>query len=349
MAENIPILKKDSTKILVNKLNTNHHPLRINNKDISQNFSQAVNHAETFLFRTAPVPMYLLSKFVNKLGFKVIYSGEGADEILFGYDLFFENRIRNFWKRKSNSKIRPLLLKKLYHYLPQYRNDRYFELIKDFYKLNLKSNSIFYSHLVRWQQYDLVSSFFNLNEVKKNKLQKEFLLSLPNSFKKISSDKKAQYLEISTLLSNYLLSSQGDRMSMANSVEGRYPFLDENFVSNMSKIDTNLLAPSINSKKLFREAFKNKLPQKILNRPKIAYQAPEAKCFVDKNFTSNNMTELMDNINELNLINKNNYFNLIKKFKDENSSKRMGFRENMAIIIGLSYSSLNKSLKDWSR
>ena len=61
------------------------------------------------------------------------------------------------------------------------------------------------------------------------------------------------------------------------------------------------------------------------------------------------MTELMDNINELNLINKNNYFNLIKKFKDENSSKRMGFRENMAIIIGLSYSSLNKSLKDWSR
>ena len=347
--ENKEYDESEAQKLLVKSLNTNHHSLKISTKDISQNFSKVINHAETFLFRTAPVPMYLLSKFVNKLGFKVIYSGEGADEILFGYDLFFENRIRNFWKKKINSKYRPLLLKKLYNYLPQYKNERYFELIKDFYKLNLKSKNIFYSHLVRWQQYDLVSSFFNLKDFRKEKLHNDLINYLPNNFKKNSKDKKAQYLEITTLLSNYLLSSQGDRMSMANSVEGRYPFLDEKFVNDISNIDPNLLAPTIKSKKLFREAFRNKLPSQILDRPKVAYQAPEAKCFVDKDFTSDNVIELIDNIKDLKLINKKNFMNLIKKFKDENTSQRMGFRENMSLILALSYSSLNNSLKDWSK
>ena len=70
---------------------------------------------------------------------------------------------------------------------------------------------------------------------------------------------------------------------------------------------------------------------------------------MDENFTSDNATELLDNSKNLDLINKKNFLNLIKKFKDEHSSKRMGFRENMALIIGLSYSSLNNSLKEWSK
>ncbi len=347
--ENPEYDESNAQKILVDRLNVNHHSLRVKNSDILKNFSNVVNHAETFLFRTAPVPMFLLSKFVHELGFKVIYSGEGADEILFGYDLFFENRIRNFWKKNRNSKIRPLLLKKLYNYLPQFKNSRYFEIVKDFYNLNLNNDDIFYSHLVRWQQYEHASSFFNLKDIKKEKLLKDFSVTLPGDFKNANSDKKAQYIEISTLLSNYLLSSQGDRMSMANSVEARYPYLDEIFVKNISNISPSSLAPTIKSKKLFRDAFKNKLPNAILERPKVAYQAPEAKCFVDENFTSDNATELLDNSKNLDLINKKNFLNLINKFKDEHSSKRMGFRENMALIIGLSYSSLNNSLKEWSK
>ena len=86
---------------------------------ISDNFSTVINHLETILFRTAPVPMYLLSKLVNEKNIKVIYSGEGADEILFGYDIFFENRIRKFWKKNPNSNLRPLLLK---NYIIIFRN-----------------------------------------------------------------------------------------------------------------------------------------------------------------------------------------------------------------------------------
>ena len=66
------------------------------------------------MFRTAPVPMYLLSKHVRSQGHKVVFTGEGADEILLGYDLFGETKIRKFWSKLPNSNLRPELLKKLY-------------------------------------------------------------------------------------------------------------------------------------------------------------------------------------------------------------------------------------------
>ena len=80
-------------------LKTNHRSIKVDKKDIANNFEAVVNHAETFLFRTAPVPLYLLSKFVKKFNHKVVFTGEGADEVLLGYDIFFENRIRQFWRK----------------------------------------------------------------------------------------------------------------------------------------------------------------------------------------------------------------------------------------------------------
>jgi asparagine synthase (glutamine-hydrolysing) len=282
-------------------------------------------------------------------GFKVIYSGEGADEILFGYDIFFENRIRNFWKKYPNSSFRPALLKKLYQYLPQFKNSRYFSIIKDFYKSTLISDSQFYSHLSRWAQFRHVSSFFKMDNFEniEESLLFDLKESLPENYKDLGTDDKAQYLEINTLLSNYLLSSQGDRVSMANSVEGRYPFLDEDFVKSACSFGSKNLAPGLISKEYFRKSFADILPKKILNRPKIAYQAPEAKSFVDERFTSTIVSEFQDNFNNLDFINKKNFTNLIQKFKDPLSSKRIGFRENMAFIIGLSYFALKKSMLKW--
>ena len=335
--------------LLIKKINSIHHNLKITDKMISDNFSKVINHLETFLFRTAPVPMYLLSKMVNEKKIKVIYSGEGADEILFGYDIFFENRVRKFWKRNPSSNIRPKLLKKLYGYLPQFRNSKYFEIVKDFYNTTLENNDIFYSHLVRWSQFKHVSSFFNIDSSDKvqEKVLAKYRALLPKNFKNYSDDEKNQYIEIDTLLSNYLLSSQGDRMSMANSVEGRHPFLDEDFIKSISKINTKELAPGMNSKMLFRNSFRDILPNEIINRPKTAYQAPEARSFINEQFTSEIVNNLLDNLNRLEFVDKKNFLNLIAKLKDPYSSRRIGFRENMAFIMVMSYFALTNSLNDW--
>jgi asparagine synthase (glutamine-hydrolysing) len=335
--------------LMSKKINSEHYNLIINEKMIADNFEKTVYHAETLLFRTAPVPMYLLSKLVKENNIKVVYSGEGADEILFGYDIFFENRIRKFWKKNPNSLIRPQLLKKLYGYLPQFKNSRYFSIIKDFYNSTLEEESIFYSHLVRWSQFKHVSSFFNLSKENENEenILSDFKKTLPDGYKFLNDDNKNQYIEINTLLSNYLLSSQGDRMSMANSVEGRFPYLDENLVLFATSAGCKKLAPNLDAKKMLKNSFKNIIPRDILDRPKVAYQAPEARSFVNETFTSKIVEDIMDNIHYLPYVNEKNFLNLISKLKDPYSSKRVGFRENMAFIIILSYFSLNKAAIDW--
>jgi len=321
-------------------LGTNHNTLKISKNDISNNFLETIHAAETFLFRTAPVPMYLLSKFVKTKGHKVFFTGEGADEILFGYDIFFETKIRKFWAKEKNSKSRFLLFKKLYNYLPQFKNSRYFRLIKDFYRTSLDvENDLFYSHFVRWTQYNYMSSYFNLNDSSKfsaDILLEKYFETLPKGFTDLSLLRRAQYIECTTLLTNYLLSSQGDRVSMANSLEGRYPYLDENLLNDTININQNILAPGLKSKKLLRDSFKKKLPHQVLNRPKIAYQAPEARSFFEGKEPSKIIHKYLNSINSLEFQNSKNVLDLINKIKDPLSSKRLGFRENMAFIIGLS-------------
>src|SRR5204862_508463 len=130
---------------------TRHRVAHTRTADIPRDFATAVAHAETPLFRSAPVPMMRLSKEVRAAGIKVVMSGEGADEILLGYDLFREAKIRRFWARNPNSRCRGQLLRRLYDYLPQYKNPRYFNLMLDFYRPTLlQTDDPHYAMAVRW-------------------------------------------------------------------------------------------------------------------------------------------------------------------------------------------------------
>ena len=76
-----------------------------------------IRHTERPILRTAPAPLFLLSKLVQDAGIKVVLTGEGADEQFAGYDLFREAKVRRFWGREPESTWRPLLLDRLYPYL----------------------------------------------------------------------------------------------------------------------------------------------------------------------------------------------------------------------------------------
>lgn len=79
---------------------------------------QVIAHAERPIVRTAPAPLYLLSGLVQEQNLKVVLTGEGADEIFAGYDIFKEDKVRRFAARQPGSSFRPLLFKRLYPYLP---------------------------------------------------------------------------------------------------------------------------------------------------------------------------------------------------------------------------------------
>jgi len=261
---------------MVEFLNIDHSELFIKNEDVGNSLESVLWHTEKPVLRTSPVPLFLLSSLVHSSGYKVVLTGEGADEIFGGYNIFKETKIRNFWSRYPESKIRPLLLGKLYPYI--FKDKRLGNTLIEFFKSGIDDpgNPLF-SHLVRWNNTSRIKNFFS--EDVKNTLQgyntySELLSLLPQEFQKWDYFAKAQYLEIIIFMSNYLLSSQGDRMAMANSVEIRLPFLDHRLIELMSNVNPEFKINGLNEKFILKEVLKNRLPASIVNRPKNPYRAP---------------------------------------------------------------------------
>ena len=154
--------ESSAQKKVVEHLGVTNTEVLISANSIGEVFPQVVWQAETPLFRTAPAPLFLLSRRVNEDGIKVVMTGEGADEVLLGYDLFRETAIRRFWSRYPKSSWRGSLFKRLYAYLPQYQNPRYFKMLMDFYKPHLSDKgNPHYAMDVRWSNGIALQSFFS--------------------------------------------------------------------------------------------------------------------------------------------------------------------------------------------
>ena len=144
---------------LIELLNTQHSYLRCSNSDIAENFVDTIWHAESPILRTAPVPMKLLSGLVRQNEYKVVLTGEGADEVLGGYDIFKETKIRHFWSRDPESKKRPILLKRLYPYLDMSPSNAY---LNAFFRQGIHSPDAFdFSHMTRWSSTSKCKEFFS--------------------------------------------------------------------------------------------------------------------------------------------------------------------------------------------
>ncbi len=267
-------------------LGTSHIAFKCYNEDIAINYPQVIWHSEIPLLRTGPVPMYLLSKNVHQNKIKVVITGEGADEMLAGYNIFKEAIIREFWSKQPDSKYRPLLLQKLYPYLSQFQG-RNKKILKFFFGYKLQeTNSPFYSHFIRWNNAEHLKAYFS-KDFKNNIADKDpldYLFSqLPVGFESWDLLSRAQWLESSIFMSGYLLSSQGDRVSMANSVEGRYPFLDYRVIEYCANLPGNFKLNGLTEKYILKKLMRDRLPEKIINRPKQAYRAPIARSFLKTN------------------------------------------------------------------
>lgn len=313
-------------------LGTRHTAFTCTREDIGNYFPQVVWHSEIPILRTAPVPMFCLSKKVRENNIKVVITGEGADEMLAGYDIFKEGIIREFWSRQPNSKYRPLLLQKLYPYLAQFQGKNK-SMLKLFFGYELQdTESPFYSHILRWRNTSNIQSFFseelksNLNGYDKYEAARNML---PDSFDKYDRLNKSQWLESMIFMSSYLLSSQGDRVAMANSVEGRYPFLDYRVMEFAAKLPPSFKMHGLNEKYILKRMMKNRLPESVLKRPKQAYRAPIASSFL----SSPSKEYVMDLLSERDISLTGLFsYNAVKKLMGKISTGTMVTEmENMAL------------------
>jgi len=318
-------------------LGTQHSSVSCSQSDIAKVFPDVVGHAEVPLFRTAPAPMFLLSKLVRENGFKVVLTGEGADEALGGYDIFKEAKIRRFWARNLKSSWRPLLLKRLYPFLPDFQKHPAANL-RHFFRVDEEDlSSPFFSHLVRWELTAKLKLMFSDSlqaEIGSYNSLGELAESLPSGFQGWPHFSQAEYLEARHFLPGYLLSSQGDRMAMAHSVEGRYPFLDYRIIEFAAKLPVRSKMRVLNQKYLLKQTSAGLVPESILRRPKQPYRAPDGKCFFD--------TRAPEYVKELlsrEAVRKHGIFDpravqiLASKFV---GGKSGSLRDNMAIVAVLS-------------
>ncbi len=270
-------------KELARRLGTDHHEVVCRNSDIAAVFPDVVEHTECPLLRTAPAPMFLLSRLVRSSGYKVVLTGEGADEMLGGYDIFREAKVRAFWARDPSSEARPRLLTRLYPWMTERSPARRLGFAKAFFGKGLdRPGDPWFSHLPRWESGARLMRLLSpssLEAAASHDPRRELEPFLPRGFERWGWLARAQALEVLTILSGYILSSQGDRMLMGNSVEGRFPFLDPELMEFAGSLPPGAKIRGLEEKFLLKKAMGDLLPKSILERPKQPYRAPDALCF----------------------------------------------------------------------
>jgi asparagine synthase (glutamine-hydrolysing) len=268
---------------VIRALGTRHHMLRCSSGQIGEAFPDVMWHVETPMVRSAPAPMFLLSRFVRDQGFKVVLTGEGADEFWGGYDIFKEAKVRAFSAARTESRRRPQLLKRLYPYIGELQKQSPAYLQAFFRATEKDALHPLFSHLPRWEVMRRSHVFFSdaVRSASEDGCIPKLNAVLPNGFGNWSMFRRAQYLEAAYLLPDYLLSSQGDRVAMAHSLEGRYPFLDYRLVEFAAKIPSNLKMKVLNEKYLLKQAFGKLVPKSVLKRAKQPYRAPQSSSFID--------------------------------------------------------------------
>ncbi len=329
--------EREFQQAMVRHLGTDHTELTCTREDIAKAFPRAIWHCETPIVRTAPVPLMLLSGSVRQHGFKVVLTGEGADEVFGGYDLFREARVRRFLARQPHSKWRGRLFERLYPYLRHSPTSN--AMSRQFFaRGNEPPDRPSYAHMPRWQTTQRVLRFMT------PELQQRFAgwnamdaveQQLPAGFGAWNNLGRDQYLEATLLMSGYLLCSQGDRVAMANSIEGRFPYLDHRLIEFACRLPPRLKLSGLQEKYLLRRSFFNDLPRAVAARTKQPYRAPDSISFFRDGKLVGYAAELLDatSIRDAGYFDSDAVAKLVRKCS---AGAAIGFSDNMAFVGVLS-------------
>ncbi len=331
---------------MVRYLKTDHRMIETDYEQIGRVFDSVIRFAEYPTLRTAPAPLYMLSGLVRENGVKVVLTGEGADEVFGGYNIFKEERLRRFWARQPGSRLRPLLLQRLYPYIQRNEQTRMFWSM--FFRQGLEdTNNPYYSHMIRWNNTAQIQRFLSpAMRAQLNPLEhvyEELNAFLPEEFAGWDPLCRAQFLEMRLFMSGYLLSTQGDRMMMGHSVEGRFPFLDHRLVEFAATVPPSYKINGLNEKYLVKKAFADTVPSEIIARNKQPYRAPVAQCFTPNNDHPAAAMLSEEHISRSDLFDPSSVTRLAAKLRD--TSQSLSAREDMAVAAIVSLQLIDADLR----
>jgi asparagine synthase (glutamine-hydrolysing) len=329
--------ESEHQQTMARHLGTQHTTVTLPAAQIGAALPRALWHIETPIVRTAGVPLMLLADKVRASGIKVVLTGEGADEVFGGYDLFKEARIRRFWGRAPKSTCRPALLGQLYGYLGN-SPTRMGSLSSAWFAQGIdQPEDPWFAHRLRWNttqralrlltpaMREQIDAAHPIGQLMDRALRPQ------SRWSPLARD---QYVEATTLLPGYLLHAQGDRVAMAASIEARFPFLDHRLIEFAGTLPDRWKIRGLEEKYLLRHAVKDWLPASVADRRKQPYRAPDAVSFFRDGQPLDYVAELLSPAN----LAAAGYFDpaqagrLIEKCR---SGAAIGFADNMAFMIVL--------------
>lgn len=270
----------DFAQITANYINSNHHPVEINQKEYINHFEQTLDMLEEPHGDSAAIPLNILTKQIHKAGIKTVLSGEGSDEIFLGYDNYAKF-LKYYEFEKSLSNEQNLFLNDIIGALQ-----------------NNTKESEYLRRIVKKQ--NLYNSF---GEIYTDIQRKRLFKKVPTFKSEIAKQDPVDwmsYIDLKIWLGESLL-SKVDKISMGNSLEVRTPFLDFNLVNYMFSVESHIKVGDTN-KYLLKKIASKYIPNEIINRTKKGFNSPFNE-WLNKEYKDKIFEVIVEVNNETNLFN----------------------------------------------
>jgi asparagine synthase (glutamine-hydrolysing) len=259
-----------------------YHPIPITGREIAEAFKDAVWHSETQMFNGHGVAKYLLSRAVQAAGIKVVFTGEGADEMLGGYPYYRVDALNDDAALTAAQKS---------------------ALLDEMLGANPATRALLMPEQVTTPEMQAVArrlgwvpATLNVSAAQTNSTAPLFREDLPASVRGYQPlvsaldrlplaqrvagrDRLNQMLYVNgkTVLPNFILNYLADRMEMAHSIEGRVPFLDHRVAEVAARVPVNMKVKGIREKHVLREAAKDVLIPEVYDRQKHPFTTPPTR------------------------------------------------------------------------
>ncbi len=249
---------------------TEHHEITIPNYDFTEDiFWTIIDHVGQPFRDSSAIPSHLITQEIRK-EVKVALSGDGGDELFGGYDVF------QWYQKIVNLQKVPRFARNLGHFGLKLAQNTPF--LQNYSKIRQAKRGVSTS-LEELDDIPIsLNAFFSEQEIKRLLQSRrsyyfEFLKKYPYEIQKGSALRKIMYYRSKyTLPSNMLI--KVDRMSMANSLEVRAPFLDPDLFAVAATLPDEFLVKNGKGKHILRQIMADELPSEVFNHPKMGFSIP---------------------------------------------------------------------------
>lgn len=266
--------EREYQELVASAVGSHNHAIEYPSENLLVDFCSGIEQVGAPLTRFGYAPMSALAWLTKEAGTTVVLSGEGADELFGGYDLFKEVLIREACEQSNSPEDAAALYRSINTFQSGgvVTSDRALAM---FYN-QVRSTEPFASHVLRFKKARFCEQFLSQavrDELGDYSSEESLSAIVEATFTEMSALQRAQWLEGYTLLSGYLLRAQGDVAAMSHAIETRCPFLTRRVAEFAAGLPDEWKIREMQEKYLLKRVAERYLPTEIINRKKFPYRA----------------------------------------------------------------------------